>query len=274
MVQYNMAMTYSSGVLTFLYIDRNGHVVSYLAKYDGTAGTWRFGAARFFDNKSRVTSYGLYSNGGPNVQYSTNDILFHHKLGNNRHEIDHHWTAPLRPPVNVTPASGATLLSSTPVVRASADLDIQFPQSLVKMRWEFARDAAFTTSFVSYTQKDAALKLVENTHLEGSTVPFSDVLPGDFELSQGIWFVRAAHVDEYGVIGQFTQVQLVYDQPPAGGWSVDPQWLVTDLCSQRSGGLGVHRPFGYRLAHRLQGCRDSTRHGCCCSRLRQAGKCC
>lgn len=258
--QYNMAVTYSAGRVLFLYSNINGHLDGHLAKYDAEAETFRFAAGRWFDNKEKVESQNPMSNGGPHVEYPTHDTVFVYKIDVDKKDFVHHWIKPSRAPIQVTPANGATVQSSLPTLRANADLDIQSPQSLTKIRWEFASDAAFTTNFSLYEQDDSKLQRVSSTHLANSVVPFDDVLPAEFELFQGLWYVRSAHVDEFGVVGAYsTYNNFTVSHPPTAA-ALTPNAIVVMF----DGGLEVSweftdpSPTDFQTAFQVIALRDDT----------------
>jgi hypothetical protein len=200
-IQYGMAATYSAGRINFVFATSEGHLAAFIGKLYGDNST-SFGGRHWFDNQSKIASISPMSNGGPYPDYPTHDLVFTYKISNTKQEFSHIWAYPTRAPVNVQPAAGATVTSDTPPLRADADLDVQYPQSNVKMAWEFATDTAFTTNQFIYEQDDDQLKVVNNTNLANTVVSFVDELPDDHALSaQGVWYVRAYHVDEFGVYG-------------------------------------------------------------------------
>lgn len=199
--QYNMALTYAADRVAFHWVDGTGNIFTRVARLLST-GTFTIGATRWFNNKTAVPVQGLVSNGGPYTSDpQDHDVSFIQKIATNRQEIEHHYVKPAKAPVLSQPANAATVNTSVPQLKTLVDLDIQYPQAQVRVRWEFAKDSAFTTNYFVYEQPDTAWKTVANTQLAGATVLVTDQLPNTSALSQGIWYVRASVVDEYGVVG-------------------------------------------------------------------------
>lgn len=235
MVQYGMAKTYSSGRMSFVYASSAGNLVSAIAHIDVLTGAVSFSDLYFFDDKSQQTSLSPLGGTGRFVEYTTHDIIFTKKISSSKQEFWHHYAKPLRAPTGVIPGNGSTVVTAEPTVRAQADIDLNSPQSLIKMQWEFARDVAFTTSEFTFSQDDSKYALVKGTNVTGVTVAFNDVLPADIPLNgQGVWYVRAAHIDEYGVVGAYSSINSFTVAHPPTPANIDPGGLAV-----RAYGTGI-----------------------------------
>lgn len=137
------------------------------------------GSSRFYTSKRHGMAYGR-------------------RLADNKWELYHHYAVTPRAPAGHTPGQGANVTSSTPVLQMLADLDLKYPQSRLKARWQLANNSGFTTNLRDYTQSDSKLVEVRNTDAVGSVQYISDVLPQLYSLSQAPWWIRSAQVDEFG----------------------------------------------------------------------------
>lgn len=234
-VQYGMSMTYAAGRISYVYSTSTGALMSIIGHVDSISGAVSFSDKYYFDNMSLATSLAPLGGSGRFVEYITHDIVFINKVSATKLEFWHHYARPTRAPSGVIPGNGSTVLTAEPTLRANADLDLAYPQSLIKMQWEFAKDPAFATNEFIYTQTDDKYALVSGTNVTNVTVPFVDALPTDFAISgQGTWYVRAAHVDEYGVVGASSPTNsFIISHPPAAA-NIDPGGL-----SVRAYGAGV-----------------------------------
>ena len=136
------------------------------------------------------------------------------------------WYAyPLQPtpaPVSVTPALGSTVSSSTPPLGATVDLNMKVPQSRVKMYWQFATSPDFATLQRNFIQTDANFFEVDNTDVDGNVVVFGDTLSTAQALRQGVWYVRALTVDEWGKQGAWSASQTFTVSHPPSATPVGP----------------------------------------------------
>lgn len=121
-----------------------------------------------------------------------------------------------RAPDSATPSNGSTVNSSEPSLSALADVDMKYGQGRYKMVWQFATDSGFTSNVRTFTEADGKLSLVDATDVSGTTVSFTDTLPHAQALFQGTWYVRAAHLDEFGRQGAWlTANSFTVSHPPS-----------------------------------------------------------
>lgn len=226
-----MAMSYGANRIVFHHAPVSGSTYPWLASYvatfapydDDMGGQFNFKGHFKWDNQEQLTKgNGAPSSGtGRHTDFTTHDTTFVRRVdpvNNDENEFRHHYAVPTRAPAALTPAAGSTTISSLPPVTANADLDLKFPQSRHKITWQFASDSAFTTNLRTYVQPDSKFVTVYNTDVAGTTVKFTDTLPGIYSMPQGSWFVRAAHVDEMGNTGAWTAGQAFsISHPPSAG---------------------------------------------------------
>jgi hypothetical protein len=127
-------------------------------------------------------------------------------LAANSYRYRHQYVLTSRAPAAWSPASGGAVATGLVPVTADADLDKKYGQSRYKIVWQFASDSLFTTSVRTFTQADSKFANVFSTDAAGTVVRFSDTLTSP-PLASGVWWVRAAHLDEYGVQGAWTTGQ-------------------------------------------------------------------
>lgn len=111
-------------------------------------------------------------------------------------------------PGPVGPASASTQTTSEPNIYADMTTGMTQPPTPVKVEWQFAKDAGFTTSIRNYLQADGKFTQVLNTQAAGVYVRMNDVLPlAQALVPSGTWYVRARQVNILGVAGAWTATQ-------------------------------------------------------------------
>lgn len=114
-------------------------------------------------------------------------------------------TDPPVTPTLVTPVDGATVNTSRPAVGAKITAPALLARSLVE--WELATDLAFTTALRNVIEDD------EDLLLSGVT---SETLDADEELVQGLWYMHARTISEYGAESSWSAAQsFTVTHPPA-----------------------------------------------------------
>lgn len=176
-------------------------LVSYLVTIDSTTHAVKWGAGYFyFDNHSLPNPYHIQGGTGQWSHLSfSHDVSFYRRLATNKYDWQHTFVAAMRAPASHTPAQGATVTTSIPALSAVADLDREYGQGRIKITWELAQDAAFTTGLRTFIQADDKFATVDGTGASGKTVIFRDTLPVSLALTQGVWYIRARHTNEYGI---------------------------------------------------------------------------
>lgn len=217
-----MTQSYGSDVLTFFTNARTGNnttwdLFAYKVVFNRNDDSASFGAGFFyFDNLNYPNPYFPQAGTGRNYQFRNHDVVFGYRIQGQGYQLLHAFVSPMRAPAAVTPSQGATVTSSIPPLTATADLDRQYSQSRIKIRWDFAKDSNFVTSLRTFIESDSKFQTVNFTGSGNQTVLFRDNLPAPLSLEQGTWWVRAAHINEYGVVSTFTAPQsFVISHPPA-----------------------------------------------------------
>lgn len=214
-----MAQAAGTGTITFITNANSGNgwdLTAYLLRFVGNEGRW--GAGYFyFDNKSYPNPYHPQGGTGQWANQAFNhDIVFGRRLASNKYDWQHAFVVANRAPQSHTPAGGGIIDTSTPALSAVADLDRAYGQGRVKIVWQFATDAGFTTNLRTYIEDDDKFSTVDGTGAGGKTVVFRDTLPTSLELFQGLWYVRAAHVSEYGLTSSYdAATSFTVSHPPA-----------------------------------------------------------
>lgn len=153
--------------------------------------------------------------GGAGDRNVTADMAFY-KTTTGDYEFRHHYVKPTRAPAAVRPLAGSTVSTSEPSLSADADIDLKYPQSQHGIKWQFATDSGFTTNVRTYTETFDKFVIVENTDVAGTVVTINDTLPTALSLTQTVWYMRAAHIDEFGVAGAWTAGQsFTVSHPPS-----------------------------------------------------------
>lgn len=235
----SMTQSYGTDVLTFVVTARTGTASTWglqatPVRFNRANDTVDFGPWFHFDNGNYVSPYFPQGGTGRNYNFRNHDIVFGRRLSSTQYDWYHAFIQPMRAPLEIVPRAGSTITTSLPAVSAQADLDRNYSQGRIKLRWDFAKDSNFTTSLRSFTQSDLKFSKVDftgTTAAPGYQVPennpgkgqtsqilFQDVLPGALTLDQGVWWVRAAHVSEYGLTSTFTTAQqFAVSHPPSAG---------------------------------------------------------
>lgn len=220
LTSYHMAMSFGTDTVNIYAVAKvenlnSPTVINWLARCLST-GVTLSGHYKWNNLKTDLNHY-PWGGGGRNAfQSKMHDMAIMQKVSTTAYDLFHHFAWNDTAPAAVTPSAGASLVSSTPGLSANADLNIAWPQSKTKIVWQIASDAAFTTNVKTYTQDDAKFTTVLNTHLAGVTVKFTDTLSSALSLTQGSWFVRAAHINQFGLQGPWTASQtFTVSHPPA-----------------------------------------------------------
>ena len=222
--------SYSNGVLSFHYADNNA-----LFTQLNFNGSW-YGAYYLTDQSTKPTVFsgaGYYHSGGGggwNTRINEDFLALVPTTGTGTPQ--QWWAYPLQPtpaPVAVVPAAGATVSTSTPALGATVDLNMKFPQSRVKCRWQLAATPDFATLQRNYTQDDTKFATVNGTDVDGVTVAFTDTLPVTQAIMQAnsppgpaTWYIRAATVDEWGKQGAWSASQTFSVSHPPSATPVAP----------------------------------------------------
>lgn len=98
-------------------------------------------------------------------------------------------------PTAITPANGATVSTGVPTVGATLGGVTDGSGRKVRAQWQFATNNTFTTNVVTVTQS------TDNLRTSGSTL---DLGPSLF---QGLWYMRARELDDYGQAGAYSATQ-------------------------------------------------------------------
>lgn len=107
-------------------------------------------------------------------------------------------------PTGVLPAHGSSLVTSRPTLAAT----LPPAQGRVRGQWQTATDSGFTTSVKTTLEPDADLRA------SGATTEVPSV--GNALVPQGVFYVRAAAMNEFGVLGPYTAGnQLTITHPPS-----------------------------------------------------------
>lgn len=195
--------------------------VNYVARIDRDNGriNWS-GHFNWNNNQDPVPSIYLLGGTANNTDQVRHDMVYYHEYTDAKFTLVHRSVVQLdQIPHSVTPADDSTMTSSTPPVSAEADLDIQFPQSLIKIKWQFSTDAGFSSP-ETYVQDDTHFANVVNTDRTGVYVKFLDVLPSSLALYQGVtWYVRAAMIDQFHGVSEYRENTggFIVSHPPSAG---------------------------------------------------------
>lgn len=147
---------------------------------------------------------------------SNHEIVYGKRYSSGKYDLVHDFVVPLRAPASHTPANNEVVTTSVPALSVAADLDRNFSQGRIKVVWQFASDAGFTTNLRTYTQADSKFQSVNDTLTAGKTVTIRDTLPGVSELFQGVWYFRAAQINEYGMVSPWdTATHFTVSHPPS-----------------------------------------------------------
>lgn len=192
-------------------------LVNYVAKFNRTAGSVAIsGNYEWDDYNSAATTFSVSSGGDRNIIATAyHDTLFAEYVNStyfHRHIYANMKTALLS---GLTPANASTTVSSNPPLSAKLSLKLKYGYSRYKIRWQFAKDTIFTTNLIDYYSPDTKLQKVNGT--DGvSTVTFTDVLSSLYRPAQGVWYIRAAAVDDFGNQGPWVSYNsLTIAHPPS-----------------------------------------------------------
>jgi hypothetical protein len=127
----------------------------------------------------------------------------------------HNIAEPLAP-ANVVPAANSSIVTSTPVLKASYRMPIDGVEAYVKMEWELDTSSGFASPDKVLTQSDSKYVIANGTKTQGANVVAQETLPtADAIVGQGTWYVRARSFDEYGRYGPWSAVNLfTVSHPP------------------------------------------------------------
>ncbi|HEV7949845.1 MAG TPA: hypothetical protein VGP24_08780, partial [Glaciihabitans sp.] len=218
------AATYQDGGLNFTYVGTDGYIRNIIASRNGTTRLY-FSDPTFWDNRYKLGPYyavALYGGGSRNLDSGFRKHDSYANYGRNTstassREFRHQFAQVFRAPAAVRPGNGTTVDTDQPDLGIDADIDQKYPQSPMKGRWEFARDAAFTDSLRVFEQTEVFIRtgaaqgppvrgrlvpiwyMVLDTNNAGVVVPMNDKLPATQELYSGTWYVRACYLDYFGI---------------------------------------------------------------------------
>lgn len=228
-----MTQTYGSDVLTFITNARTTNSTTWdleatLVRFDRTSDSALWGAGFFyFDNLQFYNTYFPQGGTGRNYNFRNHDVIMGHRTAGSGYEIQHCFISPMRAPASTTPRAGEISTTSIPSLSADADLDRQYGQGRIKIRWDFAKDSNFVTSVRTFIQSDSKFQKVDLTGSSGKVVRFTDKLPNSSSLEQGTWWVRAAHINEYGLVSTFTTPQSFTVSHPPSATDLSPTGAKT-----------------------------------------------
>lgn len=210
-------VTYSYGAVNFIYTAtvtseyKIWNQVARLTDDDQIIFSYLLGSQAYrwnYNDETLLNDYLVGGGGGLNYDKTYHDLLWFHRLAANQWQM---WHTAATPPRSPSAMSVPTLNTSTPNVNAQGDIDKQYGQSKYKMKWGFAKDAGFTTSYREFTSADSKFADIYNTGVAGLSIPFGDVVPALSALDQSTWYGRVAQVDEFGnagpwynMVGSFT----------------------------------------------------------------------
>lgn len=222
-------ITYGNDCLNFVYTAANvsGEAKAMLVNYtgkiirsDGNA-TYIGGYYMLDDYNSAYTTWYVSSGGDKNVTATSRfDTLMIEGSSTTNHLARHIYTN-LSTIVMTTlyPAAGSTATSSNPPLGISVACGLKYFYSRVRIKWQFAKDAGFTTNYIEQLGADVSLwaKSINGTQ-SGATIRFTDALGTLYRLAQGTWYVRACVVDTFGNNSANTAAQLfTVSHPPTAG---------------------------------------------------------
>lgn len=221
-----LGITASNDVVTFHYSNRDGNntnhnqIISYPCRINRTTNTIKFPAVRGWWTDAAPASSSttqIWGGGDRNFSIAKHDTLLYVYASSTSIHVDHMYSYPGTVlPITSTPASGATVTTSTPSLLVRADTDRVLSQAYDKIIWQFAKDSLFTTNLVTYLQDDSRFASVTGTNVAGVTVSFTDTLPSSYALTQGTWYLRAALVDQNDQQGPWSTVHTFsVSHPPA-----------------------------------------------------------
>ena len=217
-----MTITYASQVVNFYTVETQSNsmqaIINYVRRINSN-GSVSSSEKRYYDDKANWWHVkGLSGGNSWNLDNTYHDLIFYECQSNGTTWKVRHWNVKAKnAPAAVIPTDGSTVTTSLPGVSGKINWRT-FNPSLVKMKWQFAKDSGFTTSVKTYTQADSKYRSGDGTP---ASIPITDVLPGADELTQGNWFVRAALVDEFGspLVYSAANAVTVSHAPVAGSLS-------------------------------------------------------
>lgn len=152
----------------------------------------------FNDTNSGSAYFPVGGTGKRSYLAASHEVVYGYRYPSGKYDQVHAFLVPLRGPASHTPVNNEVVTTSLPSLSVNADVDRDYSQGRIKIAWQFATDAAFTTDLRTYTQSDSKFVTVNGTKASGKTVVIRDSLPIANELFQGTWYIRAAQIDEYG----------------------------------------------------------------------------
>lgn len=191
-----------------------------------------------FENSNSSKGVLAWFSGGNNQNLNLNiqpALSFNYAL--NAHYDTYGWyNAPARSPSAVIPQDGSNLATDLPTLAGTFELESDSPQARVKMRWQLAKDAGFTTSLIDITQLDTEYispfgTLTPPVFTSGAIpvgVPVRGTTSAVHTLSaleaitEGTWYVRAASIDETGQQGAWSSAQSFLDSHPGTVYNPAP----------------------------------------------------
>lgn len=118
--------------------------------------------------------------------------------------VDVEYTDPPPTPAGVQPASGATITTDIPILKASAVATAT--RRPMRVEWQVATDSGFTTNLRTISLPTAQ-SIIEGT--------VSYTVPEAQQLFQGTWWIRARWIDDLGSVGAYsTATQFTVTHAP------------------------------------------------------------
>ena len=227
--QDSLAMTFGSDVANFISRvppDNSPQIelINVVCQVNRADDTFDFSGHFQWNNNAdpNDTKY-LFGGSGRNYNRKDHDMVYGRRIADNKWELYHHYAVTPRAPQGVIPAAGANVTSSTPALQLLADLDLKYPQSRTKARWQLATNSGFTTNLRDYTQADSKFLEVRNTDAVNSYQYIKDTLPEIYSLSAAPWYIRGAHVDEFGHQSAYTAANLFNIAHPPVAVNLSPK---------------------------------------------------
>lgn len=208
------------GKVMFVATGTGGALAATMASIDG--GSVKFSnGSRAFDDQYKFNGVPVdlvFSGATRNFGASRLDVLlFYYKTSSvNAYRMESISKRDPLAPANVRPA-GTTVTSDRPQLAAEHKLAKKFAQARVKMEWQIASDAGFTTNARTITESDTDLVIADfTTSPDNAIVRALEGIPGISELFQGTWYLRARSLDEAGAYGPFSAAKsFVVSHPPS-----------------------------------------------------------
>ena len=121
-------------------------------------------------------------------------------------------------PTIVIPSTGSNVSTDRPQLSAQVKWPENSAQSRVKMQYQIATDAGFTTNLRTITEANADFVVVDSTQSPSNKVVItSENVDALNELYQSTWYIRGREVDEWGDVGSYSAgSNFLVTHPPIG----------------------------------------------------------